>query len=242
MHFRIAAALLCACVSGHAAAQSVWTTQYEAKPSSEAIGSQYLADLDEAGTAARQGDLVKGRQGFERIAGYCRGFARPGLRIVATQTVAQYDAFVEQHPSEDPTERIDMACPEAFKSLAFIDIEEKRPLGEALAHLEEAIAIAPEWPEAYTERGFVLGMLGRLPDALGSYQRAIDLSEAQDAPPSMKAIAYRGRGWVQVEQKDWDGARRSYHRSLELMPGHEQTLAELGYIDEHAPKAKANDH
>jgi tetratricopeptide (TPR) repeat protein len=81
----------------------------------------------------------------------------------------------------------------------------------ALASLERALALRPQLPTAWCERGRVLRLLRRLEPALASYERAI-------AMHPMLAEALNGRGNVLQELGRHGAALESYERALAINP------------------------
>lgn len=128
---------------------------------------------------------------------------------------------------------------------------------QAVRLLEEAIKGDPTNPGAYCNRGLALQELGRLHEALDSYNRAIalkgdypvaffnrgnalkDLGEwdaavksydrAIEASPSMVAAHYN-RGVVLQEIKDWESALASYDRTIALKADHAEAHNNRGIV------------
>ncbi len=83
---------------------------------------------------------------------------------------------------------------------------------DAVAHIEQAIAIAPNAPNYHTSLGVALRALGRRADAAAAYRRAIALD-----PKS--ADAHVNLGNVLADSGDLDGAIAAYQRARALNPG-----------------------
>ena len=103
----------------------------------------------------------------------------------------------------------------------------------ALEHLERAIQIDPSYAEAHAGMaGFYVG-LGELSQARQAAQKALELDDSL-------AIAHTFMGFVQSGQEwDFDGARRSHERAMQLSPsdgavlnGYAWHLMYVGRIEE----------
>lgn len=202
-------------------------------PSSEdaGIGVEHRKEVSDAYAAiSREHDLARGGALLAPVLAYCDEQQRPGRIAVSVANAAEYKRFIAEHGDGTPVEWIDHACPSAYKAEAFRQVE----LGDheaALPWLDKAIAMAPYWPDALAERGFVLNQRGRSTEALESYRKALALAEA--APQTYeasRAVALRGIGYTLVELGDLAGARASYEKSLEVDPGNRTALDELDYI------------
>ncbi len=86
----------------------------------------------------------------------------------------------------------------------------------AIAELNEAIAVRPDYALAYNNLGYAYYKLAQDEAALASFTRAIELD------PTL-APAYRNRGLVYDRQEDWQSAIADYSRAVELDP--QMTLA-----------------
>jgi tetratricopeptide (TPR) repeat protein len=195
------------------------------------IGVEYRKAVADAYAAInREHDLVRGGTLLAPVLAYCDEQQRPDRIAVSVSDAAEYKRFLVEHGDGTPVEWIDYACPAAYKAEAFRQVE----LGDyeaALPWLDKAVAIAPYWPDALSERGFVLNQRGKAAEALESYRKALALAEAAaQSYGSSRAIALRGIGYSLVELGDLAGARAAYERSLEVDPGNKTALKELDYI------------
>jgi hypothetical protein len=84
---------------------------------------------------------------------------------------------------------------------------------EALASFDRAIALKPDYAEAYYNRGNALRDLTRHRDALASYEQAIALKPKY-------ADAYNNYGAAQRELKRPEQALASYEQAIALQPDH----------------------
>jgi tetratricopeptide (TPR) repeat protein len=124
---------------------------------------------------------------------------------------------------------IDIACPSAYKTAAFLS-DRDGDVDNALRFLDEAQAIAPYWAEPYAERGYLLNSRGDRANALAAYRRALELAEAHPSSRYVKGMALRGIGWTLVETGDIAGAKSAYEASLLAEPGDALAKDELAYI------------
>jgi len=186
---------------------------------------------------SREHDLARGGDLLAPVLAYCDEQQRPGRIAVSVSDASEYERFLAEHGDGTPVEWIDYACPSAYKAEAFRQVE----LGDsaaALPWLDKAIAIAPYWPDALSERGFVLNRHGRSAEALEAYRKALVLADAASGNyADSRAIALRGIGYSLVELGDMVGARAAYERSLEVDPGNKTALEELDYIAEKEGRA-----
>ena len=83
---------------------------------------------------------------------------------------------------------------------------------EALARLDEAIALQPEFAPAHFNRGFALEGLGDVAGARAAYARAVSLDAGHAAALGALAELASRRG-------DWEEARGGGERALRLAPG-----------------------
>jgi Flp pilus assembly protein TadD len=87
---------------------------------------------------------------------------------------------------------------------------------EAIATLDQALAIDPTISEAWYERGTALGRLGRPAEALNSFDRAIALNPND-------AQAWSNRGTALGNLGRYSEAISSYDRAIALNPNDAQT-------------------
>ena len=228
--FACIAACVGAWLAGNAAANNVVTTAHDAVMAVEATGARYRDDVNRAFQLAFAGDLDQALARVRPALAYCDGqMARDDMRFVSVVDAAQYRLYLEEHGDGSPTEWLDIACAGAYTVVGFVHAGRKE-YEAALPPLDRAIAIAPYYPDALTEKGFVLNQLGRHDAAIDAYRAAIALVERHRQAASMKALALRGIGYALIEQGDLDGAQRTLEESLVLDPGNRTALGELDYI------------
>ena len=106
---------------------------------------------------------------------------------------------------------------------------------DAVRVLDAALALSPlpkdrlgqTVPDLLSERGIALGKLKRWNEALASYDTALRI---KGMDKQMRAILYRGRGFVLIEMGRLDEAEAAYKKALTLEPGNKIALGELQYI------------
>jgi tetratricopeptide (TPR) repeat protein len=98
----------------------------------------------------------------------------------------------------------------------------------AIAAIESGLAIEPEHPRLWVEKGFLLNRLTQHQAALESYETAVSIRDW--APNSLRARALRGLGSALIDLERLEDAQRAYLRSLELDPECELAKRELEYI------------
>ena len=105
---------------------------------------------------------------------------------------------------------------------------------EAVGHIEQALALKPEYPEARNNLGLVLASHGRIDDALAQYRKALELQPAY-------AEAHNNLGLLLARRGQFDEAIAHLRRALEIDPGLAgahynlaEAFAAQGQIDEAA--------
>ena len=213
--------------NAHAQNSVVETPLYSA--AERKIGFEYRKDLNALWQSMGKGEAVDVQAGLQPALSYCDAQQRPGRRVVSVATSQEYERYMADNASGEPTEWIDIACPTAYYMTGYLHAGARR-WQEALQWLERANAIAPYFPDPRNERAFVLAQSGQLAEALASYREVLDLADRFPNAAYIKPLALRGQGWVLVEMGDLDGAQRSYEASLELDPGNPLAKQELEYI------------
>jgi tetratricopeptide (TPR) repeat protein len=194
-------------------------------------GSTWRSEVNSAIEAFHKGDLASAKSKLKPALAFCDALARPNLTLVSVVTRAEYERYLRERSDDNPVEWVDHACPSAYKTAAFMLIEEKGAPEDVLKYLDQAIAIAPYWSDPLAEKGFLLNQTGRPREALVAYQHAIELQNTFDnAANQDKAIAWRGLGYTYVELGELDKAQHAYEESLRIDPGNAIATDELEYI------------
>ena len=92
-------------------------------------------------------------------------------------------------------------------SLAAAPLNSADPLAAALKNCEQAIAVKPDYPEAYNARGNVLLRLMRYDDAVASFDKAIELKPDYPQP-------YNSRGNALQALRRFEDAVESYQTAI----------------------------
>lgn len=195
------------------------------------LGHHLRGDVSAATRISQSGDLKAGEQQLQAPLAYCRTQRdTPGRRALAFSTRQQYEQYLAEHSDGTPTEWLDIACAGALQQLAYIRVEQRRAK-DAVAVLEEAIALAPLDPESFNEMGVALIQLGRPKEALGCYERSLALIDRDSVSASSRPVALRGIGFTLIELGELKKARATFQRVLEIQPNDPKSLNELAYID-----------
>ncbi len=90
----------------------------------------------------------------------------------------------------------------------------------AVAAFREAIALRPDFPEAWNELGYAFRHQGRYPESLNAYDEALRLR-----PDFPEALEYLGEAYVKMGRLD--DARRVLQRLRQLDTARAEELAEV---------------
>src|SRR3954453_19729869 len=124
----------------------------------------------------------------------------------AAKAVGLYREAVTKNPN-NPIVRLKLA-------LLLKDQGGKWP--EVLEHCSKAVSLAPEWPDAWREKGIAEGKL-KIPDAKASLQKAIELN-----PHDYDALA--SLGGILKREGDLEGALKSYQQATKESNGNTYPL------------------
>ena len=218
-----------AAIPGYAQVQIVRTPLTRAPAQVQILGSKYRKHANRATDLAQRGKLSEAMASLRPVIKYCDGLIDAGYAMVSVNNELEYKAYIAASNSGAPIDWVDMACPGAYKTKAFIDIDNKDN-DAAQSALDKAIQLAPFWAEPLVERGYLLNQLGRSGEALDDYQRALELVSRFQSNKYVEAIALRGLGYTHVELGDLDAAEQAYQASLKAEPDNALALRELDYI------------
>ena len=129
----------------------------------------------------------------------------------------EFSAYVSSHraKTEGPISWRGPSYSKMWWQLA-IAYSEDGQAENAIAAIENGLAIDPEHPRLWVEKGFLLNRLKRHQAALESYETAVSIRDW--APDSLHTPALRGRGSALIDLERLEDAQRAYLRSLELDP------------------------
>ena len=120
--------------------------------------------------------------------------------------------------------------------LAVVNVAQGR-LDNAAVCIDSGIALEPDHPLLWIERGYICNRMGRPADALDAYRTAAGARAW--SPPSVVARALRGQGSALIDLGRLEEAHEAYTRSLKLDPKNEAACTELAYVDHALEEEKA---
>jgi tetratricopeptide (TPR) repeat protein len=97
----------------------------------------------------------------------------------------------------------------------------------AIEKLERVIAIDPHYMKAYDNLGLCYEAVGRLDDAVKSYQRAVDLNRQTKGPSAWPPL---NLGALLVKQEQLDDAEKYLRESIGIDPNFAQPHYQLGIL------------
>ena len=236
---RSTAIVLLACAlaatSATRAQQSVVTKMQRTPAPAQVLGAQHRESVERALHATNSGDLPRALDLLRPVIAFCDGLLAEKRKLVSVANDGEYTAYVAVSGDGEPVDWVDMACPEAYNTRAFIAVERK-DAAAAFSSLDKAIRLAPYWVDPLAELGHLLNTTGNPAEGLARYQAALALVESHPRNRPTHALVLRGVGYSQVELGDLDAAEQSYRKSLEVEPGNALAQRELEYILEQRKK------
>ncbi len=123
-----------------------------------------------------------------------------------------------------------------LKGFSLID---QKQVEAGLPFLARAAAMAPAHAHYLNELGYAYQTLRRSPESLTAYGSAADYANILDNPAKTieQTRAWRGMGYILVEQGKWDEAAEMYRKCLKSDPNDAKAKGELRYIAQARPKA-----
>jgi tetratricopeptide (TPR) repeat protein len=127
------------------------------------------------------------------------------------------NARLAKQASRDP------AAYDAFLKGRFIENRKRaEPPGKAVGYFEQAVAIDPNYAEAWAELGnsyvFYCDSMGTEDRAATIQKARAAIAKALELDPNI-AAAFSASGWVKMRYDwDWPGAERDLKRAIELEP------------------------
>jgi tetratricopeptide (TPR) repeat protein len=97
----------------------------------------------------------------------------------------------------------------------------------AIEELNHAIALRPDYPEAYNNRGVYHKMQGNYRKAIADYTRSLDLDNPEPYKP------YNSRGIARTKLDDWKGAIDDFSSALRANPRYGYSLSWRAVAYEH---------
>lgn len=198
--------------------------------------------LNEGANLARAGKPDEAIRYFDKvISGYEEIYSDEKAKLYSARTSQEalsymLDALVAKTDAKTVTPN--WANAYYLKGWALIEL---RRLTEAKQALRQAIALSPSNAMYLSELGHVYQMEKNWPEALKAFQYA-ETAAMQFSLPEQKngllARAWRGQGYVYVEQGKFDEAEKMYLRCLELDSSDSAALNELRFIEAQRKKAQ----
>jgi tetratricopeptide (TPR) repeat protein len=99
----------------------------------------------------------------------------------------------------------------------------------AVARYNDALAINPNYAVAILSRAEAYVHLDRLQEAKSDYDKAISLKFVR---PGDRFFAFLGRGYINLQQEDFDHAVQDFDQALEADPASVDALLYRGYANE----------
>lgn len=222
-------ALSMAAMPSHAQVETVRTPLTRPAAQAQILGSKYRVQADRAADLALRGKQSEAMASLRPVIVFCDGLVEAGYALVSVANELEYNAYVSASGTGAPIDWVDMACPSAYKTQAFLDIDNK-DTDAAHSALDKTVRLAPFWAEPLAERGYLLNQLGKHREALEDYQHALELVARFQSNKYAEALVLRGLGYTEVELGDLDAAEQAYDKSLKAEPDNALALRELDYI------------
>ncbi|MDB9401354.1 tetratricopeptide repeat protein, partial [Microcystis aeruginosa CS-567/02-A1] len=102
---------------------------------------------------------------------------------------------------------------------------QSQKLDLALADLNQAIQMSPQYAFAYSNRGDIYRKQEKWELAIADYTKAIEIN------PKL-ALAYNNRGWVYQQQEKWELAIADYTKAVEINPQYAVAYNNRGWVYE----------
>ncbi|MGB2853503.1 MAG: tetratricopeptide repeat protein, partial [Dehalococcoidia bacterium] len=149
-----------------------------------------------------------GKPAYDDLVANGERVVEPKNRAKLTQAVARLDLLPPPHTADES-----MGSASAKYALLRYD--------EALADLNRAIEIRPDYAQALNNRGITYGKLERYDEALADYSRALELR-----PDYAESLYNRGVTYGKINR--YDKALADYNSALELRPDDDKALNNRG--------------
>ncbi|MDA9520801.1 hypothetical protein XI06_10575 [Bradyrhizobium sp. CCBAU 11434] len=184
--------------------------------------------MDQAIAAHRSGNLLEAERAYTTILKGSK--THPVALHMLGLLRAQRGDFADAEPLLKKAARLDGGNPHVLFNYANV-LRALSKTDDALAWLAKAIALSPDFADAYLNRGAILMARQELHGAIAEFERAIAIA------PSSAAFANRGSAFQQLGQLDQ--AHDSYQRAVALAPSNPQNhfalsevLGQMGGHDE----------
>ncbi|GHS90468.1 hypothetical protein FACS1894139_00290 [Planctomycetales bacterium] len=182
------------------------------------VGEELTPAVEEAGKkAVTLNDLAASEQEIAALMEQAKKLiADVGEPVVSVAADAEFADFIEKHPREK-VRRGAWALQKLYFLRAFL-LAEKGEIQPALNAVDELLQLAPYSSDGYCERGYLLNMLRRPEEALGSYAQALELANNFANERHNTAAAWRGQGFSFTSLGKYEDAKNAYQQSLKYEP------------------------
>jgi tetratricopeptide (TPR) repeat protein len=171
---------------------------------------------------------------FDKVLAYYESkYADPKIKYYAARFPTESLLYLTEAANKNEAARVvSFAWAEAYYAKAYA-LEDLGKLAEAKASLAHALALSPDNSGFLAELATIYESEKNWPDAQAEFRLAEDA--AQISPPLSKnfdlARAWRGIGYVLVEEGKLDDAAAFYRKCLDLDPNDARARAELAYVE-----------
>ncbi len=149
---------------------------------------------------------------------------------VSVANAAELDRYRRENGSDREVVWIDWGYREALNRKAFI-LSAQDEFDKALELLRLEAKTAPYAAAPHTEGGYALNGLRKPREALEAYRHGLALAREFESSKAEEPLALRGIGFTLIEIGDLAQAESVFRESLEIDPGNEIAVSELGYIE-----------
>lgn len=169
-------------------------------------------------------------------------FASLGQTVYAARNPIEALAYMAKHATDpaSKTNAVAVSSSAAYahymKAFALVDLKRE---AEARGELDKALALSPENALFHDELGSWYARRGDWEHALQSYQhaeRSVSLGPPESKNRDLGA-AWRGMGYVYIEQHKLDEAEAMYRKCLDMDGKDKKALNEIEYIRQQRAKA-----
>lgn len=163
------------------------------------------------------------------------------VKIYAARSQAEALMYLLEAANAKTSAKVaSMNWPNAYYFKAYTLTEMGR-IGEAKESLVKAISLSPRNSQFLSELGHIYQLEKNWPLALQTFKSA-ETAAKEFSPPQLKnaelSRAWRGMGYVYVEQKKLDDAEKMYRQCLQLDPNDKRAQSELEYVQVQRAKLK----
>ncbi len=214
---------------------AVSTSGWAAEEAPASVDDARFGQLLDAGTQlVVSGQPAEGIADFDQvIAGYEQAYREEGTKYYCARGSTESLAYLLEAANAKTSARVvSVNWAYAYYMKAYSLVELGR-LAEAKEVLNRAIALSPHNSQFLSELGNLYQRDKNWPKALETFQAAASAAQGFSPPDRKNAelgLAWRGIGYVYVEQGRLDEAEQMYLQCLELDASDSKAVNELRYI------------